>query len=198
MAKVVAIVGSYRRGGATDSAVDAVLDGARRAGAETRKVFLLDQHLEFCRNCRKCAQPDGFERGKCDRQDGLESILQEIEQADALVLGAPVNFFNVTAVFRQFMERLLGYAYWPWGSRFGPQQRRKSLTKKAVLVTSAGMPALWIPWMTGAPRALKVTARVLGAKPVGKLWIGRVPAQPHPSLSARDRSRAVRLGSKLA
>lgn len=197
MTKVVAIVGSYRRGGMTDSAVEAVLEGARDAGAETKKIFLLDQHLEFCRNCRRCAQADGFERGKCDQKDDLEGMLEEIEQADGVVLGAPVNFFNVTAIFRQFMERLLGYAYWPWGSRFGPVQRRKSITKKAVLVTSAGMPGSWIPWMTGAPRALKITARVLGAKPVGKLWIGKVPAQPHPKLGARDRAKAMRLGAKL-
>lgn len=197
MTKVVAIVGSYRRGGTIDSAVDAVLEGARSTGAETRKVFLLDQHLEFCRNCRRCTQADGFERGKCDQQDDLEAILGEIEAADSLVLGAPVNFFNVTAIFRQFMERLMGYAYWPWGSRFGPVQRRKEITKKAVLVTSAAMPGLWIPWMTGAPRALKITARVLGAKPVGKLWIGQVPAQPHPHLRSQDRARAVQLGARL-
>ena len=198
MARVVAIVGSCRRGGITDTAVDAVLEGARQAGADTKKIFLLDQHIEFCRNCRKCAQPDGVERGRCELKDDLNQILDEVEQADGLVLAAPVNFFNVTAVFRQFLERLLGYSYWPWGSRYGPVLRRKQATKKAVLVTSAGMPASWIPWMTGAPRALKIAARVLGARTVGRIWIGQVPAEEHPRLQLRYRRRAVELGTKLA
>ncbi len=198
MSKVLAIVGSYRRGGITDSAVDAVLEGARAAGAETKKIYLMDRDIRFCRNCRKCTQAGGVARGKCDQPDGLEALLQEIECADALVLGSPVNYFNVTALFRQFMERLLGYMYWPWGSKLGPVLRKKRPTKRAVLVTSAAMPPLFIPLTTSATRALKTTARILGAKPVGKLWIGMVAVQPHELVTARIRARAVRMGAKLA
>ena len=198
MSRVVAIVGSYRRGGITDSAVDAVLEGARTAGAETKKIYLMDRDIRFCRNCRKCTQAGGVARGKCDQPDGLEGLLQEIESADGLVLSSPVNYFNVTALFRQFMERLLGYMYWPWGSRLGPVLRAKRTTKRSVLVTSAAMPAWLIPLTTSATRALKTTARMLGAKPVGKLWIGLVAKQPHEELPMRARARAVRLGAKLA
>src|ERR1035438_8317769 len=80
--KVVAIVGSYRKGGAIDNAVEAVLEGAREKGAQTRTIYLTDQHLEFCTNCRKCTQPPGAERGQCAQQDDLEAILKEIEAAD--------------------------------------------------------------------------------------------------------------------
>lgn len=52
--KVTAVVGSYRRGGVVDTLVDAVLEGARAAGAETRIIHLLDARIEFCRNCRAC------------------------------------------------------------------------------------------------------------------------------------------------
>jgi multimeric flavodoxin WrbA len=41
MAMVVAIIGSYRRGGITDQAVDAVLEGARAGGARTEKIYLI-------------------------------------------------------------------------------------------------------------------------------------------------------------
>jgi multimeric flavodoxin WrbA len=175
-----------------------VLEGARAAGAETKKIYLMDRDIRFCRNCRKCTQVGGKMRGKCDQPDGLEALLQEIESADGLVLGSPVNYFNVTALFRQFMERLLGYMYWPWGSKLGPLLREKQKTKRAVLVASAASPALLIPLTTSATRALKTTARMLGAKPVGKLWIGLVAVQPHEALTARTRARAVRLGAKLA
>ena len=104
--KVVAIVGSYRKSGIIDRAVEAVLEGARKKGAETHTIYLTEQHIEFCTNCRQCAEKPGAERGKCLQHDDLESILTEIEGADAVVLGSPVNFYNLTALYRRFLERL--------------------------------------------------------------------------------------------
>ena len=194
--KVVAIVGSYRKGGTVDNAVEAVLEGAREKGAETVTFYLTDKHIEFCTNCRECTQLPGEARGKCKQQDDLEPMLKEIEAADAVVLGAPVNFFNVTAIFRRFMERLVGYAYWPWG-KAAPKGRNAKVDKKAVLVASSAAPGIFIPLATGASRALKSTAALFGAKTVGRLWIGLVGDEPHPTLSARNRERARRLGRKL-
>jgi NAD(P)H-dependent FMN reductase len=198
MASVVAIVGSYRRGGITDQAVDAVLEGARENGAATEKIYLIEQQIEFCRNCRMCTQDKDPARGECVHQDGLESVLRKVESATAVVLSSPVNFYNVTSIFRRFMERLLVYFHWPWGRNLGLVLRSKIRMKKAVLVTSAAIPALFIPLATGAPRALKVTARILGARPVGKLWIGLAGSQPNETLRLRTRAKAVRLGKKLA
>ncbi len=196
-ARVVAIVGGYRSGGVTDRAVDAVLEGARVLGARTRTFRLTEQRIEFCRNCRECTQQPGVERGLCRQQDDLEPMLKEIEAADAVVLASPVNYYNVTAMFRRFQERLLGYVYWPWGQN-GPALRNKLQPRKAVLVAAAGMPGFLIPLTTGAPRALRLAARMLGAKPVGRLWVGLAAGEVHHTPSARMVERARRLGMKLA
>ena len=176
-----------------EAAVAAVLEGARAAGAETSSIRLLDQHIEFCTNCRACTQVSGTRRGACPQQDDLEAILAEVEAADAIVLGAPVNFYNVTAVFRRFLERLAGYAYWPWG-RPGPAFRAAHPAKKAVLVSSMAAPGFLLPLATGAPRALKMAARVLGARPVGKLWIGLSAIAQDQRLSPKLEARAQALG----
>jgi multimeric flavodoxin WrbA len=195
--KVVAIVGSYRKGGTIDTAVEAILEGAREKGAQTHTIYLREQHVEFCTNCRQCTQTPGAERGKCAQQDDLEPILKEIEAADAVVLGSPVNYYNATALFRRFLERLLGFFYWPWGNNL-LVQRNKRQSRKAVLVASAGMPGFLIPFATGAAKALRLAAKCLGAKPVGSLWIGLVSQEPHPRLSARTLERARHMGWKLA
>jgi len=195
--KVVAIVGSYRKGGTIDAAVEAVLVGAREKGAETSTIYLTDQHIEFCKNCRTCTQKPGPERGKCEHRDDLEPILNEIEAADAVVLGSPVNYYNVTAIYRRFLERLLGYAYWPWGQN-APRPRTKERPRKAVLIASSAMPGFLIPVATGAARALRLTAKMLGAKPVGKLWIGLVASEPRHLLTMRHYEQARRMGWKLA
>jgi hypothetical protein len=102
----------------------------------------------------------------------------------------------VTALFRRFLERLLGFAYWPWGQK-GPALRSKLQPRKAVLVAAAGMPGFLIPLATGAARALRLAARMLGAKPVGELWVGLAAGEPRHTLSARTIERARRMGMKL-
>lgn len=195
--KVVAIVGSYRTGGTIDQAVEAVLEGARDSGAITQTVQLRNCRIEFCTNCRHCMQQPGETRGKCLQQDDLEPILSGIEAADAVVLGSPVNAYNATAIFRRFMERLVGYGYWPWGQD-APKIRSKKRSRKAVLVASAAMPGFLIPFATGAPRALRAAASLLGAKPVGKLWIGLSAREEHQRISPQTRQRARQLGARLS
>ena len=195
--RILAVLGTYRKGGVLDSIVDEVLAGAREKGAETEKIYLLDKHVEFCTNCRSCTQQPGPVRGKCVIEDDMESILTQIEAADALVLGSPVNCGNVTAIFRRFMERLTGYAYWPW-SRPAPSRRMKKAKKKAVLVTSSAMPGFFVPLATGAINALKMTSKALSARPAGILCVGLSAQVEQVMLSAKTIRRAREMGSRLA
>ncbi len=195
--RVVAIVGSYRKEGTIDTAVEAILAGAREKGATTHTIYLTEQHIEFCRNCRTCVQTPGPERGKCPQQDDLELILEEIVAADAVVLGSPVNCGNVTAIFRRFMERIIGFDYWPWGQN-APKSRGTLRTRKAALVASSAMPGFFIPLFTGTATALRITARMMGAKPVGTMWIGLAAGEPHHVVPSRTLARARRLGMRLA
>jgi multimeric flavodoxin WrbA len=195
--KIVAIVGSYRKGGIIDSAVDTIIGAAAEKGAETEKIYLIDQHIEFCTNCRKCTQAEGPQRGRCVQEDDLELLLTKIDQADALVIGSPTNFFNVTAVTRRFIERLICYACWPWGQK-GPAVRGKEKRKKAVLVTASAMPAPLAKLFTGSLRILKITAETLGAKPVGTLTIGMAATREKQELPASVTRKARRLGDQLS
>ena len=88
-----------------------------------------------------------------------------------MVLASPVNCGNATAIFRRFMERLIGCAYWPWGQA-APKARTHVRTLKAALVATSAMPGFLIPVATGTRRALRTAAKILGAKPVASLWIG--------------------------
>ncbi|MBI5446452.1 MAG: flavodoxin family protein, partial [Deltaproteobacteria bacterium] len=93
--KVLGIVGSYRKGGAIDTLVSEVLCAAGEAGAETTKIYLVDRRIEFCTNCRRCTQVPGPDPGPCLHNDDLAEILRAYRLSDGLVLGAPVNFFNL-------------------------------------------------------------------------------------------------------
>ncbi len=195
MKTVVGIVGSYRKDGITAAAVEAVLEGARANGAKTQIIYLGEQNLKFCTKCRACAQKPGPERGKCVQDDGLDPMLKDIEAADALVLGSSENYCGVTALFRQFMERLTGYYYWPWGQAL-PKLRKKA-SRRAVLVAESGMPGFMVPLFTNVAFTLRRTAKMLGAKPVRALWMGRYGWQSHCRLLPKDVQHAREIGAAL-
>lgn len=191
--RVLAIVGSYRKGGIIDQAVGEILASCKENGAEVTTIHLLDKHVEFCTNCRACMQVKGPQRGPCVLKDEMESILEQIDHADTIVFGAPVNFFNVNAITRRFIERLVVYGYWPWGQH-GPANRIQQCRKKAILVTSTAMPALLGLLTTGAMRVMKFAAKLMGARPVGELFIGMASMQPRQPLSPREIKIARKLG----
>jgi multimeric flavodoxin WrbA len=193
--KVVGIVGSYRKNGVIDSAIAEILQEAEKQGAKTEKIYLLDHNIKFCTNCRICMQQPGEQRGECILEDDMNSILLQIEAADAMVIGSPVNFGNVNALTRCFLERCVCYGYWPWGTT-APKQRNPIRKKKAVLVSSSAAPAWMGMFLTGTLKALKDLAKMLGAKPIGVLWIGLVN-EKEIKLSDKIKQKARQLGDKL-
>jgi multimeric flavodoxin WrbA len=197
--KVIGIVGSYRKGKTIDSAVSAILEGVKGKGGQTKKIYLLDEHIEFCTNCRSCAQKkvEG-KRGKCVHNDDMDIILSEIDDADAVVLGSPVNFSTVTALMKRFIERLIPYGYWPWGKAVAPVNRIVNADKKAVIVTSSACPAfIGRILMPGALGTLKKATKVMGAKIIKSLYFGPVANREDSQLSEKALRKARKAGEEL-
>jgi multimeric flavodoxin WrbA len=195
---IVAIVGTYRKGGVTDTAVDEILKAARAAGVQTSKIYLIDKHIEFCTNCRNCMQQPGSTRGICPINDDMSVILDQLESADALVIASPINCYNVTAVTRKFFERLAVYAYWPWGFPW-PKFRVIKSGKKAVLITASAAPALMGKlFFRPASGALKAIAQCFGVKVIAQLYFGMAAQRADSKLSQKDLVRAYNAGVRLA
>ncbi len=198
--QIIGVVGSYRRGQTMDTAVDAVLEGAASEGVETHKVHLLDLQIQFCTNCRSCMQQetDG-RRSRCVQEDGLEDLLDRLDAAEGLVLGATVNTGSTIALYKRFVERLAPYSYWPWGDARAPAHRIERPDRHAVLVTSAATPGVLrkvlLPY---ASDALKRSARSLGAEVTRSVYLGGVCARRDATLSESDLAKARAAGAHLA
>ena len=62
---------------------------------------------------------------------------------------------SVTALYKNFMERLAVYGYWPWGEH-APKYRKANARKKpAVLVSSCAAPGFAGPWAYSTQAQLK-------------------------------------------
>ncbi|HKL25665.1 MAG TPA: flavodoxin family protein [Desulfuromonadales bacterium] len=197
MSRTLVINGSYRSGGFTDQVVNVMAETLVEAGAEVEVVLLRSHPIEFCTNCRICTQPSGKVHGTCVIHDGMAELIGKIEKSDSYIFATPTNFGSATALFMRFVERLVVYADWPWGSKCPKMRTAEAVPKRAVLVSSCAAPGLLGRWSFGTRRQLKTLARILGADPVGLLFVGQVALHPQPQVSDRTRKKARHLAGKL-
>lgn len=87
--------------------LDNALEGARAAGAETKRIDLFDLDFRGCISCFACKRLGGPSYTKCAQRDALTPVLEEILAADALVVAAPIYYGEVPGAVRNFYERLL-------------------------------------------------------------------------------------------
>ncbi|EDY82547.1 hypothetical protein VDG1235_2170 [Verrucomicrobiia bacterium DG1235] len=127
----------------------------------------------------------------------MSEILDEVENADAFVLGSPMNFGTVTAVMKQFIERLVCYAYWPWGALI-PKSRLESGKKFAVLVSASAAPSVYSRLSSKLVKLLKDAARLLGAGSVSVIFVGLAAKERRKKMSEHTRKKARAIGKELA
>lgn len=197
--RVLIINGSYRENGVTDTMLAAAAAELRRHGAEIDEVVLREHRLSFCTNCRSCMQAPGETPGHCVLDDDMAAIIGRIEAADAYILASPVNFGSVTAGFKQFMERLAVYAYWPEGDP-APTYRKAECEpkKKALVVSSSAAPGPLGRVVFSSLRQLRSTAKLFGAKTVGTLFTGFADRAHQHGLPERQAAKLARQVEKLA
>ena len=195
--KILVINGSYREGGFTDQAVEASVNYLKNCGVEVDTIVLRDYPINFCLNCRQCTQLPGEAPGECIQQDGMQSLVDKIEQSSGFILAAPTNLGSVTAIFKRFMERLIVYAYWPWPAKY-PRFRKDGLPrKKALIISSCAAPGFIGRWLYGSKKQLKMVTRIIGADCVGTLFAGQVAKQKEDITAAGFQSRIETLVAKL-
>jgi multimeric flavodoxin WrbA len=94
--KVLCISGSPRKGSNTDYLLDLVLS---ITGGQF--VKLVDYRIEPCQSCWACRRLD-----ECTVDDDMSNVLiPMLLDADAMVLGSPVYFNNVSAQLKAFIDR---------------------------------------------------------------------------------------------
>ncbi len=111
MKKIVIIDGGPRKVFNTAAMLKKIAEGATSVSREleVKTIRLYDLKYRGCMSCMACKL-----KGKTDHicmfKDELMPVLQEIAQADALVMGSPIYFSEVTAQLRALLERLV----FPW------------------------------------------------------------------------------------
>ena len=107
--KFFAINGSPRPNCNTAQLLDNALEGVKSVypDAEVERVNLYDFPFHGCKSCFACKIKNWKHYGRCVQNDDLKPILDEIVQADGVILGSPIYFSDVTGNMRCFLERFM-------------------------------------------------------------------------------------------
>lgn len=100
--KMLAIYGSPRKNGNSDSMMDSFVVGARKTGIDfdLTSVRVRDNCIKPCMECNSCV-----DSGKCCIKDDMMRIYRDIEDADIVVVSSPIFFYSVTAQLKALIDR---------------------------------------------------------------------------------------------
>ena len=202
--KILAIMGSYRKGKTIDTLVDKAIEGAKanNESVEVEKISLIDQNIEFCKGCMTCFRDDpSKEIARCVISDDMNTLNPKILEADVYIFGTPVFLAQETAIMKRFLERICYVFAKPSPKRTKliipkdcpiPRSKKK---KKAIIITSSGIiKPRWKKFCDDATPFIKQTLKdSFNAKVIGAMYAGAVMKLGID----RYYDRAYELGKKL-
>ncbi|HEX9860286.1 MAG TPA: flavodoxin family protein [Nitrospirota bacterium] len=98
--KILAVLGSARRGGNTETLMREALKGA---GAPDTSIHAVSEMgIAGCLGCMGCRMPDSE---GCVVDDDMGGLYRLLIDADAIILGAPIYYGEVTGQMKVFMDR---------------------------------------------------------------------------------------------
>ncbi len=101
--KVAAFCGSGRKEGNTALLLRAVLEPLAKAGAETELVELAGSEIRGCMGCYSCFLE---KNGTCVlKKDILNDCIAKMAGADAILLGSPAYFGDVSSEMKALIDR---------------------------------------------------------------------------------------------
>ena len=106
--KVIGIAGSLRPKSNTMEYVEKALGVFNGAGLETTLISLRGKEIKPCNGCYDCVK-----KGYCTiKGDDFDEILEEMREAEGLILGSPVYLSSVVPQMMALLGRATFVAYW--------------------------------------------------------------------------------------
>jgi len=97
---VLAIAGSPRRHGNSETLLDRVVASIQEEGVEVEKIALTDVTVNPCKGCNACEK-----RNKCVQRDDLDWLGQKLLDADCVILSSPIYCMGICAQAKALIDR---------------------------------------------------------------------------------------------
>lgn len=121
--RIVAIMGTTRNGRTREvvERIDAYFQGKGDPAFEY--VYLKDRNIDFCTGCHNCIF---IGEDHCPLRDDVREIEARMMEADAVIFASPAYMMNVTAIMKNFLDRVAYNCHRP-----------KYFGKQALLVSNS-------------------------------------------------------------
>lgn len=99
MKKILGISGSPRHNGNSEVALSRVMDNCKKYA--TVSMYNASQmNIHLCDGCLTCE-----ETGHCHQNDDMKSIIEQIVDADIIIISTPVYFDGLPAICKNILDR---------------------------------------------------------------------------------------------
>lgn len=122
--KIIAINTSPSKNGNCGILIDEAIKGAQENGNDVTKYDLSDLNINCCKACNACAaQP-------CIQDDDAKKIIEEMENADAVIFATPIWFGFMSSLAKIFTDRFYQVFL----------NEERSFSGKAAFIFTSGAP----------------------------------------------------------
>ena len=132
--KLLAILGSPHKNGATSKMLDYAMEIAEQNGYDIHYINLYEKNIAYCKGCRAC-----LALHSCAVKDDIQEISKLVKECSIIILAAPVYWANVPAIVKNMFDRLLGVMMEE--TRTFPKPRL-SKEQKYILFTACNTPEI--------------------------------------------------------
>lgn len=189
--KILLINSSPRRQGNISKMLDLMKQEAESLEVETNYIRASELKVHPCIGCMKCRETLKC----CLPEDDAQQVLHFIEEADALIIGAPCYWGNMPGTLKVLFDRMV-YGMMGENSMGIPLPLHKG--KKAIIVSTSTTPYpfnILYNQTQGVVKALKEILKWSGFKVVKA--IERGGTRKHPGLSEKEMIRCKKIVHKL-
>ena len=100
--KLLAIGGSPRRDGNSNSLMRLAVEGAVARGATADVLYARDLDVKGCLACDGCKRTP---ESTCVQDDDMHRVYELVKGCDALLLASPVYFYSLSSWIKQVLDR---------------------------------------------------------------------------------------------
>jgi len=100
--KVLAIMGSPRKGKNNDRLLNYILEGIsrREASGVVEKLYVSDLAIAPCLACDACTRRSG-----CIQKDSMETLYKKFDEADLIIITSPMYFNSISGQLKAIIDR---------------------------------------------------------------------------------------------
>lgn len=188
--KVLAIAGSPRRGGNSETLLDRALAGVVEADpdAEVRKFVLNEMKIAPCQNCGFCSKTCYC---RFADSDDMKVVYEALDRCDRFIVASPIFFANVSAQLKTMIDRCQP----AWVRKFKKGRSHPNADRKGLFLCCGGFEH--DRFYKCARQVVKTWCVVLDIRLVGELFYGGIDRsgdiEKHPTALAD----AFEAGKKL-